>query len=284
MKTLLAAIDNNAAAQPVVQTATVLAGVLKAHVQALHVREDGSSTARAVAEAAGVPLMIETGSPDDVIVEMLKEPDMSLAVLGARAVAAGAEPAGHIALSVVERASKPVVVVPPDATVCAPGELKRLLVPLNGTEESASAVRPAVSLFSEAGIEIITLHVFDENTVPAMLDHAPYGLELWTAEFLARHCPPSRKLHLRSGEPGADVVDVSLSQGADMIALAWSQELSPGRAYVVRRVLTLSCVPVLLYPMKSVIELERREPVAIQGRSAGNPGGAHASEGDVRGR
>lgn len=270
MTTLLAAIDNNAAARPVLATAAVLADVLEAHVQALHVQEDGISTARAEAEAADVPLAIRTGSPAAVIIEMLEEPDIALAVLGARAIPTGAEPAGHIALSVVERASKPVVVVPPDASVPAIGSLRRMLVPLDGTEEAASAVRSAVGAFTASGVEVIAVHVFDERTVPAMLNHDPYDLELWTSEFLARYCPPSSRLHLRTGEPGGEVVDVGSSQEVDMIALAWSQDLSSGRAWVVRRVLTLSCVPVLLYPVGYALDPDRDETGTRSGASLGS--------------
>ena len=52
-------------------------------------------------------------------------------VLGARASHAGRRPAGHVALELARSLRKPLVVVPPDASV--PVTLRRILVPLDGT-------------------------------------------------------------------------------------------------------------------------------------------------------
>ena len=48
------------------------------------------------------------------------------------------------------------------------------------------------------------------------------------------------------GDTGA--AEVATAAGADLIALGWSQDLTPDRAAVVREVLTRSEVPVLLLP------------------------------------
>jgi len=56
MTTLIAAIDDSAAALPVLEVAQRIAALLGVDVEALHVPEDGSgSTATAVAAAVGVP-------------------------------------------------------------------------------------------------------------------------------------------------------------------------------------------------------------------------------------
>jgi hypothetical protein len=44
------------------------------------------------------------------------------------------------------------------------------------------------------------------------------------------------------------VLEVAAAQGADMIALGWSQDLAADRAAVVREVLTRTDLPVMLLP------------------------------------
>jgi len=76
-------------------------------------------------------------------------------------------------------------------------------------------------------------------------------------EFVARHCPegvPIVSVELRLGLPGEQIPDVAAEVGADMIALGWAQDLSPGHAAVVQRVLGATKVPVLLLPVASRIE------------------------------
>jgi hypothetical protein len=61
-------------------------------------------------------------------------------------------------------------------------------------------------------------------------------LVAWGQEFLARYCAlPGARLELRSGAAAEHVVKVAGTEQADMIALAWSQRLEPGRGLVVRR-------------------------------------------------
>ena len=50
---------------------------------------------------------------------------------------------------------------------------------------------------------------------------------------------------------GERVPDVAEAEGADVIALGWSQRLDPGRARTVRRAVLDAVVPVMLVPMAS---------------------------------
>ena len=59
------------------------------------------------------------------------------------------------------------------------------------------------------------------------------------------------RLELRTGVAGERVLDVAEAEGADMIALGWSQQLDPGRARTVRRAVLDAVVPVMLVPMAS---------------------------------
>ena len=110
----------------------------------------------------------------------------------------------------------------------------------------------AAEQFARAGVDLVALHVFDAETVPRFWDQAAHARRAWAEEFLARYCAqPGARLELRTGVAGERVLDVAEAEGADMIALGWSQQLDPGRARTVRRAVLDAVVPVMLVPMAS---------------------------------
>lgn len=190
------------------------------------------------------PRVAPADTSADQFVRELIDPGV---VLGVLALADGA-------WDIVARSTVPLVLVPPASESKHVGqyELRRVLVPLDGTDEAAHAVAATVRLFRTAGIEIVVLHVFDEHTVPAHWDQAAHARDAWETEFLARYCDPCFPdaplgLTLRSGAPGQRIVDLAAEQ-ADMIVLGWSQQLLPGRARIVRQAVSAATVPVLLIP------------------------------------
>ena len=58
MTTVLAALDANASAKPVLDTALAIATMFDATATALHVREDGAGAARELTGAAGIELRV----------------------------------------------------------------------------------------------------------------------------------------------------------------------------------------------------------------------------------
>ena len=149
MSTVIAALDADAAAGPVLSTALALATLIEASVSALHVRENSTSLPEQLTSAADVKLRESTGSPIEVIASAAQRPDVAALVFGARAIYGGAQPAGHTTLEVITRVSTPVVVVPPQAR---PREqLVRILVPLDGTRQSARAIDDLLALVTLAG-------------------------------------------------------------------------------------------------------------------------------------
>ncbi|RDI60478.1 universal stress protein [Nocardia pseudobrasiliensis] len=200
------------------------------------------AVARALADIAAA--QVEVCSPeasDDDYLHALADPDVALGVL------AGDDDGW----AVLQGCDKPVVLVPEHAHSAE--AIKRVLVPLDGTDESAHAVAETVRLLRDAGSEIVVLHVFDRQTVPAHWDQAAHAREAWEEEFRARYCVPHfpgprPTITLRSGRPGNHVVDVA-AEHADMIILGWSQQLHPGRAQTVRQTVSHASVPVMLIPM-----------------------------------
>ncbi len=152
---------------------------------------------------------------------------------------------------VAQQSAKPVVLVPAGARD-QPPRIRRVLLPLDGTAQSASAVAGTAERLARGGTEIVVLHVFDARTVPRFWNQHAHAAQAWGQEFLARYCAlPGARLELRSGAAAEHVVKVAGAEQADMIALAWSQRLEPGHALVVRRAILDTGVPVMLVPMSA---------------------------------
>ena len=127
---------------------------------------------------------------------------------------------------------------------------RRVLLPVDGTARSAAAVAGAAERFARGGAELVVLHVFDAQTVPKFWNQHAHASQAREQEFLARYCPlPGARLELGSGTAAEHVAKVAGDEQADMIALAWSQRLEPGRAAAVRRTILEAQVPVMVVPM-----------------------------------
>lgn len=161
--------------------------------------------------------------------------------------------AAHLVIDVIQQCPRPVLVVPVGKRPLETAELDRVVVPLNGTASSADTVAETVGMFCAHGIDVVVLHVFDQSTVPMFWDQAEHARKSWAEEFLARFCDrPNARLELRSGAPGANIVDVAVAEHADLIALGWAQNLSAGHAHAIRATLASSPVPVLLLPQSGL--------------------------------
>ena len=251
MTVVLAAIDNSAAARPVLSTAKAVARLTGAKPRAIHVREDGMATARAAAETAGIELGVAALPVGPGLATAAARPEVITMVVGARATPGGRTPAGHTAMELITAAEKPLIVVPPFPR--APEPIERILVALDGTSASAAALRGTMELAHRGELDVVVLHVHDEATLPAFEEQGQHEHEAWTHEFIERWCPGAAELtHLdvRVGPPGPRLLQAVRDAKADLVALAWSQSLAPGRAAVVREALSSSPVPVLLIPVR----------------------------------
>jgi nucleotide-binding universal stress UspA family protein len=249
MTKVIAALDNSLAATPVTRTGAALADLLGAELEALHVETDGDAVATAAADAAAVPLRREHGEVADVLVRAAGEPDVVALVVGARSTPAGRRPAGGTAVAVATSVDKPVVVVPPDGRT---GSLRSALVPIEGAGGPALAPRTILEPARDAELEVVVLHVLEEERLPAVTDQPQHETATWAQEFLRRYCPwgiGAVGLETRVGRAEELVPVVADETEVDMVALAWAQELAPNHAAVVESALAHGHVPVMLFPV-----------------------------------
>lgn len=250
MRSVIAALDASATARLVLDTALGVGPLVGAEVTAVHVRDGRPETPEWLAARDNIPLRILDGAnTESLLLEAVAGPDVIVAVFGARSTTGGRRPVGHIALHVLEQSRKPIVIVPPEATGVSPRAIRRLLVPLEGSEQSSAPVDRALSSLIVAQVELVVLHVFTKATLPPILDRPHRDLALWSDEFLARFCPTAAVIELRSGAVGRRVGEVCDEQQADMVVLSWSQDISPGHAAVISDVLAHSTRPVMLLPV-----------------------------------
>jgi nucleotide-binding universal stress UspA family protein len=244
MKRVIAAIDNSAAARPVLVMARAVSLALVATLEAVHVMEDGDETARASAEVADTALHVLSGDPVEQLTQVVAEEDVVALVVGARSGLGGPRPAGHLAMALAGRTDKPVVVVPPDAQ--PPKQLRRVLVAMEGTPGKARALQRTLELSTEAGLEILVVHVDEE--IPSFTDQVQHETEAYAQEFFARHVlgAPQARLELRIGVPATEVLSAVESLHPELVAVGWPHSADPGRGGVAREILDRSPVPVVL--------------------------------------
>jgi nucleotide-binding universal stress UspA family protein len=248
MPRVLAAIDTSLCARSVLEAAQSIAPLFDGTAVALHITEHDADTARSLAGDAGVDFEEIPGSPIEAIVDAAAAADVAALVIGARGTDSGRQPAGHTALAVIARVHKPIVVVPPCEAPSAP--LSRVVVPLEGTSESSQAIEPALALADRANLEIVVLHVHSPQAVPAFQDQPHHAISAWQREFAARHVPqhPGAKIIQHIGAAADRVVPTAHDIDADLIILAWNQDITAGRARIIQETLARSSIPVLLVP------------------------------------
>lgn len=261
MPVLLAAIDDSAAARPVLEAAGRLGPLFDASPIAVHVAEDGGgATARAVCEAAHVPLRVRRGDARTRLVELAAADDVVAIVAGARRVPVGATPAGHVALHLIEGVGKPVVVVPPEPAASRP--FRRVLVPVDDDPTTWNALRPLLArLIERSPAEIVALHVFEPDSIPPYSDHTGHEAEAWAKLFLDRCFPGAddkARVEVRVGLAPEAVPEVVAETDPDLVLVAWHQDLTPGRARVVRTLLARATVPLLLVPAPAAARTRSR--------------------------
>jgi nucleotide-binding universal stress UspA family protein len=252
MNKIIAGVDSSLAARPVLAAARALGELLGAEVEALHVRANDDRAPRELAAAVNVELRVVKGDVLATIVAAAAAPDVVAIVIGARGMPNDPRPLGSTAEAVATTLLKPVLVVPPEAEPTS--GFRHALVPLEGTVSSSLAPRSLIEVARGTDVEIDVVHVVSADSIPAFTDQPQHEQAAWAREFLTRYCPwgiAVRRFEARVGR-SEDVIPAAAREwGCDLIALGWSQELSYGRARVVRGALERSQLPVLLVPVRA---------------------------------
>jgi nucleotide-binding universal stress UspA family protein len=244
MSRVIAAIDGSDASRPVMIMARAVADALDASVEALHAREGDDETE--LAAAAGSPVRVLSGDPVELLPLVAAEQDVVALVVGARSHPGSRGPVGHVAMVLAARTDKPVVVVPLGSR--PPEHLQTVVVAMEGTPGKARALQRSVELSARAGLEIVVVHVQDEDSIPSFSDQVQHEAEEYADEFFSRHLigAPKMRLELRIGTPADEVLDAIESSHAELVVVGWPRTEDPDRGAVAKEILARSPVAVLL--------------------------------------
>jgi nucleotide-binding universal stress UspA family protein len=235
------------------------------------------ATARALGQAAGWPLRVlqvaqggesaacqashpdieleyASGDPLTAILRVASEPDIGVVALGLRSdERAGL---GHVARQLVEKARRTLLVMRPGMRPVQ--ELRRILVPMEGSPSTSAAMQVAEEHFCRRGREIVMVHVVTGATptepgsmpAPRFMDQEHYEWVEWQQEFCMRFSQCSKggrhRVCVRVGEPGPTILTEAQEVRAELMVLSWRGKMGPGQAERVKLLLAESPCPLLL--------------------------------------
>jgi nucleotide-binding universal stress UspA family protein len=249
MSRILAMLDDSPLAPGVLRTATAFADLLDADVDAVTVLTDTGRPGQQRPSVLDVSPRILTGDPDVVLRDAVAAPDVLMGVLGTRTVLSHPQLLGHISRAIATGCTVPLVLVPPGCRTFSTDH-PVFLLPLDGDHRTSASVAPITELLSAHGARLVALHVYDSTTVP-MFAPSRHGDSALADDFLARHAPDAaHRVEVRLGKPAHHILDTARRHDVDGIVLAWSQDLGPGRAETIRRVVAEAALPVVLTPCR----------------------------------
>jgi len=117
---------------------------------------------------------------------------------------------------------------------------------------NAETLKSAVRLAVTAGLELVVVHVDDEDSIPLFSDAIAHETEGYAREFLLRYCPgaPNASLELRLGVPTDEILGVVEQVAPQLLAIGWPQRSGPGHGTVARDLLNRSPIPLLLLSLE----------------------------------
>lgn len=243
-RVVLAALDDSEAAAAVARVARRLGTLLDREVRALHVRENGGSTAAAAGQFVGLDVDTIEG---EVIATLARSADPdTIVVLGSTDRPRIGDPVGHVARALMTRLADPIVLVPPGAQMDE--RSSTLLIPMDGSSVSRHTLDAVSTIVGGAGCELTALHVLDDDRLPPFGDQIHLEAEAWAREFRDRHCTAAVHLEIRVGAPPEQILRVAEEQHAALIVVGWSRHFEAGRARTLRELMLHSTRPLLLLP------------------------------------
>ena len=273
---ILVPLDGSVQALSALPVAKALSEIEQATLHILHVgeREPEEDQLQLRARLAhGTPILdgltvhTRVGTPPAQILHVARETKPLVIVMCKHRYASPGKLLGSTALSVLQDASCPMVLVPPERGT-VPWHLHHVLVPHDGTPTTSAALRPAAELADRADAELLVAHVTDVRaapvepgslTAPRYVDQPQHEWPAWSSEFLNRLaciCPLGH-LHVRitlaRGDPATQIVRLSESQSTDLIVLAWRGRWAIPHAAIVKDILRDVRCPIM------VVRVESRE-------------------------
>jgi nucleotide-binding universal stress UspA family protein len=249
LQKILVAWDGSRPSASTFPLADIVGRQLAAKVDILHVlrpeasRDDIARNLREVLDGLDASsLRVESGEVVQTIVAQAAERDVIMVVLTTHGTAVEqGRHLGSVARGVIVGTTKPVLLVRPAAS-WSPRELRRLLLPVDGTPTTAAALKPAAELARRLGAALDLLHVAGSQAqapdergsigAPRYVDQPQHEWPSWAGEMgerlarLAAECP--REVEVQAFLAHGDVGPRSKGSPCSMVQTrsSWSAAAS----------------------------------------------------------
>jgi nucleotide-binding universal stress UspA family protein len=269
---VLVAWDGSLAAAAAFPVARLVSQQLGAELEVLFVardaveREERTSALMEETKRLGFALDLRTGDAAGEIVRSTEDPGVMLVALTTHGRRLERDyRLGSVAEKVVGRTTRPVLLVKPEPATASARNLKRLLVPVDGTPKTAAALQPVTELAAALGAAIDLLYVASPDqqppaergsvTAPRYLDQPQHEWPQWADEAIERlatscaACPPEVpvRIFLAQGDIGDEIARFAVENQTDAIVLVRRSRFQPERAKVIRSVLRqTSCLVIIV--------------------------------------
>lgn len=267
---LLVPLDGSTPAEQPLEVASALADLMDADIHVLFVSHEMVATEAVAARVrmskawqARVRTHHAEGHAASCIRDVARELPANAILLSSHGATGNRDAlAGHVTLGVLTDPPCPVYVVRSALSVRSQmhrlRHVRRILVPLDGSEQAAQAVTEGAALAAAAKARLVLLYVLSDQPAaraPAISrysDQIHHEMEAWRDEFMRSGFARERgrgalsaEVALRCGDPGDQIVRYAAEEDCDVIITAWGGSLSAGRAQVVRTLLAQASCPIL---------------------------------------
>lgn len=209
-----------------------------------------------------LPAPIDAGQ-EAALIRRVESAATALAVM---ALPASAEQALPARLDALLQVHAPLLVLGRACPGVPDRGLRRMLVPIDGAPATGAAAAAARSLFAGRGTDTVVVHVLVRDTVPPHLDQPQHGYAELASRLLATATDrPTGTFRLAHGEVAQQILDSARDERADLVVVAWSRDLSPGRAKVFRALVATSPIPLLCVPVASAAVSPARRAATVRG-------------------
>jgi nucleotide-binding universal stress UspA family protein len=208
----------------------------------------------------GMVIDVEVGDPLDCLLDFVAKHPTSFVILPAEIEGPDACSLGDLATRMLEGSAANIVLVRPRAVITP---LDRILVPLDGTPSTASALPPAGELArrTAATLDIVLVgeaHVRAKEpgamSPPQYVDQPHHEWATFSDEFLQRFLSGiahfssevNTRFFLGAGDPAAEILRFADALESDLLVLVWHGELGCDHASVFRTVVRGSPCPILV--------------------------------------
>lgn len=283
---VLVALDGSPAAARVLPLARQVARQIGALVEAVYVTDEAlppQTVWRRLGEqlepGESLHVVARAGEPAGAILQLMDCPKVALLVLTTSGEGLGhGRQLGSVARAVIAGTTRPILIARPEALPVSIPPLQRLLLPLDGTPGTASALRPVVQLARRLGAALDVLYVVGQEAevseepgslpAPLYIDQPQHEWPGWMREVTTRlcaglaRCPSglSVETFLARGEIGAEIAQFAALHSEDVVVLVRRSRLEPGRARALMAVLESMPCPALLVGGPPSVKRPRYSP------------------------